>query len=61
MIPGVSVTLRAEILPFGVWRQNVVLPLGGPAAESVADPVFPEPTTLANHIITSAPAKLIKP
>lgn len=64
MTPNVVVTATAEMLPFGVLRGQWLIPVGPQNAEAdnkAAEPVLPEPTTLVNHIISSAPASLIRP
>jgi len=63
MRPEVVVTISAEMLPFGVLRERRVIPVGPQSAEAdrkPPEPILPEPTTLVDHIITSAPVRLVR-
>jgi hypothetical protein len=61
MTSNVTVVIKAQILPFGVWREDRVVHLvSPPVGQAAVEPMFPEPTTLVNHIITSAPARLVR-
>ncbi len=61
MDTSVTVTIKAELLPFGVWRREGVLQVGCPAQDRpVAEPVVVEPSTSVNRLITSAPARLLR-
>lgn len=61
MKPPVTVTIKADLLPFGVWRREGVLQVGCPTLDRpAAEPVVVEPSTSVNRIITSTPARLLR-